>query len=181
MNNPETVEGQEKVKSIEQKTARAESLEDLQEILREEVEEVKGTPRRREEGRRIREEATVYTGEELAQRIDDIKETKRHLDSITPQEGLRETAAKLFVESSKDWNEFNYWLMQITADKNVLGKDLQDIEYYNPVIAKAREGVKTLVDDNGQPLAIEKTIPRKYGLRAKFIELMRQEDKEEAA
>jgi hypothetical protein len=189
MNNIEKMEEREGVESIQERTSRAEDLEDLQEIL-EEIEEIKGTTYRKEESGKIKEVTKVYKGTELAERIDDIKEAKRHLDSITPNEGLRETTARLFVESSKNWNEFTYWLMEIVSDKDALNKPekrsedeepkppFENIEYYADLIQQAKEGVKTL-EIQGRPVAIERAFPRKYGVRPKFIELAREQAQKE--
>ncbi len=181
MENLEQMEGQqEKVESVEQKTAKAQDIEELKQILREEVEEVKGTTYRKERGNQIEEKSTIYTGEELAKRIEDIEEGRRHLNSITQQEGLKEITTRLLVDSSKNWNEFTYWVMEITADEQ-LGEDLQEVKYYSNIVEQAKDGVKTIIDEQGQPRSIEKAIPRRYGLRTKFIELMNKEGAREAA
>jgi len=172
-------EKQEKVESVEQKTAKAQDIEELKQILREEVEEVKGTTYRKERGgHHVEEKSRIYTGEELAKRIEDIQGGRRHLDSITQQEGLKKRTTELLVNSSKDWNEFIYWIMEITADEQ-LGEDLQEVKYYSNIIEQAKDGVKTIIDEKGQPHPIERTIPRKYGLRPKFIELLNKGSVEE--
>jgi len=171
-------EKQEKVESVEQKTAKAQDIEELKQILREEVEEVKGTTYREERGGRVEEKFRIYTGEELAKRIEDIQRGRRDLDSITQQEGLKKITTELLVNSSKDWNEFAYWIMGITADEQ-LGEGLQEVEYYSNIIEQAKDGVKTIIDKRGQPRPIERTIPRKYGLRPKFIELLNKGSVEE--
>ncbi len=172
MENLEQMETkQEEVESVEQKTAKAQDIEELKQILREEVEEIKGTTYRKERGGRGEEKSRIYTGEELAKRIEDIQGGRRNLDSITQQEGLKKITTELLVNSSKDWNKFAYWIMKITADEQ-LGEGLQEVEYYSNIIEQAKDGVKTIIDERGQPRPIERTIPRKYGLRPKFIELL---------
>jgi len=188
MENIEKMEGEKTAESIERRISGAEDIEELENILKE-IGEIKGTPHRTEEGGRVQEKAKIYSSEELIKRIDAVRESIFSspdelqdislLERITSSEGLREKVAKLLIESSNNWGEFNHWMWLVVSD-NRLGKDLQELPYYYNLVEQAKDGVKTIIDAQGQPRPIELAIPRKYGLRPKFVELMKQQMKKAA-